>query len=229
MDNFAVIFDFNGTMLFDTPLQYRAWNVLAEETLGHGIDYDEFLRAANGRTSRETVEYFWGKDVDVSFRNTLIARKRDMYRQQCVEHPDIFHLAEGSTEVLDLLKDHEIPFTIATSSNPSSVDFYYENLDLGRWFERENIICSDLNFPGKPAPDIYQIAAKKLNMPPERCVVVEDALAGASSARAAGIGYIVVIDPYRSGQFCENELINCVIRHYGELFELLRQKIADKK
>ena len=37
MVDFAVIFDFNGTMLFDTQIQFRAWNDLAEETLGHGL------------------------------------------------------------------------------------------------------------------------------------------------------------------------------------------------
>lgn len=59
MQQFAVIFDFNGTMLFDTPLQYQAWNMLAEKTMGRSIGIDQFLRTANGRSSTETVDIFW--------------------------------------------------------------------------------------------------------------------------------------------------------------------------
>ena len=58
MQPFAVIFDFNGTMLFDTPLQYQAWNMIAEQTIGKSIGIDMFLRTANGRSSAETVDIF---------------------------------------------------------------------------------------------------------------------------------------------------------------------------
>ena len=64
MQPFAVIFDFNGTMLFDTPLQYQAWNMIAEQTIGKSIGIDTFLRTANGRSSAETVDIFWGKISD---------------------------------------------------------------------------------------------------------------------------------------------------------------------
>lgn len=220
MSEFAVIFDFNGTMLFDTPIQFRAWNDLAEETLGHGLSEEEFLRCTNGRPSRETVEYFWG-DVGEQQMQDLIVRKRDKYKQLCIAHPELFHLADGLTEVLDLLKQKEIPFTIATSSNPSSMDFYFEHLGLAAWFQRENVVCSDRRFPGKPAPDIYRIAAQQLGFPPENCIVVEDAPAGAYAARSAGIGHIVIIDSDGSGSALLGNQVDCMIRHHSELYEQL--------
>lgn len=220
MCEFAVIFDFNGTMLFDTPIQFRAWNDLAEETLGHGLSEQEFLRCTNGRPSRETVEYFWG-DVGEEQLDSLVARKREKYKQLCLDHPELFHLADGITEVLDLLKTNNIPFTIATSSNPRSMDFYFEHLGLATWFDRKRIICSDRRFPGKPAPDIYRIAAQELGFPPEQCIVVEDAPVGACAAHSAGIGYIVMIDPDNNGDKQIAEHVDYVVCAYHELYEQL--------
>ena len=133
MQPFAVIFDFNGTMLFDTPLQYQAWNMIAEQTIGKSIGIDTFLRTANGRSSAETVDIFWGKSLTKDEKQALISNKRQAYKHLCLTHPELFHLAAGIPEVLDLLKKYNIPFTIATSSNPASVDFYYEKLELRRY------------------------------------------------------------------------------------------------
>lgn len=221
MQEFAVIFDFNGTMLFDTPLQFHAWDELAKETLGHEISYEEFICCTNGRTSSETVEYFWGDEIDKEKQKILVRRKRELYQQQCLAHPEEFHLAEGIPEVLDMLKQKGVSFTIATSSSPQSVDFYFAHLNLGKWFDREKVICSDQKFPGKPAPDIYRIAAKRLAIPPIRCIVVEDALAGAIAARGAGVGYVIVIDPDNTGAIWVGNEVDYVIHAHSELNEIL--------
>ncbi|MCD8357355.1 MAG: HAD family phosphatase [Clostridia bacterium] len=221
MQEFAVIFDFNGTMLFDTQIQYHAWDKLAKETLGHGIDQEEFLRSVNGRTSHETVEYFWGNRLCVEQKQALIDQKRKNYKEYCLTHPEEFRLADGIPEVLDLLKQRDIPFTIATSSNPQSVDFYFEYLNLGKWFRREHIVCSDKNFPGKPAPDIYRYAARDLGIAPQNCIVVEDAIAGAYAARGADIGYIVIIDPEMSGFVWVGDQVDYIIHDYKQFYELL--------
>lgn len=229
MQPFAVIFDFNGTMLFDTPLQYQAWNMIAEQTIGKSIGIDTFLRTANGRSSAETVDIFWGKSLTKDEKQALISNKRQAYKHLCLTHPELFHLADGIPEVLDLLKKHNIPFTIATSSNPASVDFYYEKLELNRWFHREDIVCTDGSFRGKPAPDIYCAAAKTLHMNPENCIVIEDAVAGAYAARGAGIGYIVIIDPEDSGLIWVGEQVDCVIQEHEQLYEMLCQRMQEKK
>ena len=108
MQRFAVIFDFNGTMLFDTRIQYQAWNILAQKTLGHEIDQRTFLREANGRTSSETVDLFWGNHVTKQQKQALITRKRELYKEYCLAHPEEFHLAEGIPEILDLLEKYRV-------------------------------------------------------------------------------------------------------------------------
>ncbi len=56
------------------------------------------------------------------------------------------------------------------------------------------------SFPGKPAPDIYLRAAKKLGLPPRDCIFVEDVVSGIAAAHAAGIGYIIGLCPETSRQ-----------------------------
>lgn len=226
MEQFAVIFDFNGTMLFDTQIQYQAWNILVQETLGHGIDQQEFLRQANGRTSSETVDLFWRKRVKKQQKQELITRKREIYKQYCLSHPEEFRLADEIPELLNLLKQHDIPFTIATSSSPKSVDFYFEHLHLGRWFQRERIVCQDRKFPGKPAPDIYQYTVQILGIPAEQCIVVEDAIAGTLAARAAGIGYIVLIDSEDNEMIRVGAQADLVIHSFDTLYQLICDRIA---
>ncbi|MDO4287534.1 MAG: HAD family phosphatase [Eubacteriales bacterium] len=227
MQEFAVIFDFNGTMLFDTQIQYHAWDTLAKETLGHGIDQEEFLRCTNGRTSHETVEYFWGNQVNAEQKKALIEQKRRNYKEYCLTHPEEFQLAAGIPKILDYLKENHIPFTIATSSNPQSVDFYFAHLQLENWFRREAVICSDKKFPGKPAPDIYCYAANALGIPPEKCIVIEDAVAGTQSARAADIGYIILINPENDSLVRAGAQADLVIQDFDQLYEFLLKNGED--
>ena len=227
MQNFAVIFDFNGTMLFDTRIQYQAWNILAQKTLGHDIDQRTFLREANGRTSSETVDLFWGNHVTKQQKQALITRKRELYKEYCLAHPEEFHLAEGIPEILDLLLQYHVPFTIATSSNPNSVDFYFEHLQLGRWFRREEIVCNDKQFPGKPAPDIYRYTVQTLDVPAEQCIVVEDAIAGTLAARAAGIGYIVLIDSENNRMIRAGAQADLIIPSFDTLYQLIYDRLAE--
>ncbi|MGM9676220.1 MAG: HAD family hydrolase [Butyricicoccus sp.] len=227
MQKFAVIFDFNGTMLFDTQIQYYAWDMLAKETLGQGIDQRVFLRNANGRTSSETVDFFWGTRIRKQQKQELITRKREIYKEYCLSHPEEFRLADGIPEILDLLQENNVPFTIATSSNPKSVDFYFEHLQLGRWFRRKEIVCNDKQFPGKPAPDIYRYTVQTLDVPAEQCIVVEDAIAGTLAARAAGIGYIVLIDPEHDRMIRVGAQADLIIDSFDALYQLICDRLAE--
>ena len=102
---------------------------------------------------------------------------------------------EGLETYLDALRDSGVLFTIATSSSPYSVDFYFEHMNLGRWFRRDKIVCNDRIERGKPAPDLFLVAADVLGVDPADCLVFEDSNAGVRAANAAGIGSVIVIDP----------------------------------
>ena len=112
------------------------------------------------------------------------------YRQICLESPDTFKLANGVTEMFDWLKEREIPFNIATGSGIENVEFYYDEFGLGKWLDLDTIVYNDNTKRGKPAPDFYIEAAKRIGLDPSECIIFEDALSGFISARAAGAGAI---------------------------------------
>ena len=89
-----------------------------------------------------------------------------------------------------------MPVSIATAAGRGNMDFYFEHLGIGRWFDYDtNIIYNDGKLPGKPEPDIYLKSFEKIGSAPEETIVVEDALLGLESAERAGAGMIVGIDP----------------------------------
>jgi beta-phosphoglucomutase-like phosphatase (HAD superfamily) len=82
----------------------------------------------------------------------------------------------------------------------------------------DKIIFSDGTIPGKPAPDIYQIAAKRINLAPKDCIVVEDALSGITAAKNAGAGMIIAIASVESDEFYKNMgCVNQIIHNFDEI------------
>ena len=121
----------------------------------------------------------------------------------CRKDKENFVLAKGVEKFLDYLKENNIPRTIATMSEENNVKFFIEGFNLDKWFDVDKIVYDNGKIKGKPAPDIYLIAAKNLNLKPEDCIVVEDAVSGIESARAAGIGHIVAIESMETRELYE--------------------------
>ena len=100
----GVIFDFNGTLLFDTPQHEQAWREYARKLCGREITEDDFRYHIHGRTNAESLRYFLGD----SLTEREIARhgeeKEAVYRRLCLAMGDRFHLADGAKELLDALK-----------------------------------------------------------------------------------------------------------------------------
>lgn len=189
----GIIFDFNGTLFFDSALHYDAWRIFSKRLRGYSFTDEEMQKYMFGRTNSDIIEYAIGRKPDKQMVETLAKEKEGLYRDECKKNPTCLKLAPGAEEFLNWLKQSNIPMTIATMSEWDNVEFYIDVFNLARWFDLDKIVYSDGNIPGKPAPDIYQIAAKNLELAPEECVVVEDAISGINSAKAANAGKIIAI------------------------------------
>ena len=199
----GIIFDFNGTLYWDSSLHKEAWRLYSKKLRGTMFTDDEMLKYMFGRTNEQIIKYAIGQQPTPQMVEKYGQEKEALYRQMCLDAPEMFHLAPGAVEFLDFLKSNNIPRTIATMSDKTNVDFFIENFHLERWFDIEKIVYSDGKIPGKPAPDIYQIAAQDLGLKPEECIVVEDAISGITSAKDAGIGKIVAICSEEAPQIYE--------------------------
>lgn len=189
----AVIFDFNGVLWWDTQLQEQSWRDFSTAIRGTPLTDDEMKQHMHGRPNAYVLEYLRGCPLDADTVADLTRQKEALYQQLCLRQRENFRLSPGAIELLDFLAARTIPHTIATASEIGNVRFFFQHLHLAAWFDMDAIVYDDGTFPGKPAPDIYQIAAGKIGVSPERCIVCEDSLSGIAAARAAGIGKIVAL------------------------------------
>ena len=184
----AVIFDMDGT-LFDTErISSEAW-VEAGCALGDPMPMSliDSFRGKNDEgisqamrthfTREEQIEKAW----DVRYRHAM-----DLIDQNGVP------VKAGLHECLQALKDMGIRKCVATSSSRERALKLCSMAAVDK--EMEFILCGNEVTRGRPAPDMYQIACKKLSLPPAQCLVVEDSFNGVRSAFAAGCPVVMIPD-----------------------------------
>ncbi len=186
----GVIFDFNGTMFWDNEFHIRAW---IEFSTRHGcrMTRKDYLTDFIGKTSAKSLEMLLGIEIDDIKLDELHEEKETIYRRMCLEDPKNFVLAPGLIRVLDNLKAKSVPRAIATASARPNVEFFIEQFQLERWFDKNHIIYDDGCIANKPAPDIYLLAAERLGLAPQDLIIVEDSATGAEAAHRAKAGCIV--------------------------------------
>ena len=177
----AVVFDMDG-VLIDSGAHHRAaWRALLEE-LGEEPAHPEHWRLTIGRPSEEAVPLLLGRPMSEYEARRLARRKRDLY----------VHLARGgivtvpgvSRFVADLAR-RKIPRAVGTSASGFDVNRLLAGAGLRRYFDV--IVTADDVTYGKPDPEVYLLAAARMRVTPERCVVFEDSLVGVEAARSAGM------------------------------------------
>ena len=214
----GIIFDFNGTLYWDSQLHYDAWREFSKIIRGYEFTDLEMRDKMFGHTNEDIIEYAIGKKPSKEMVEKYGKEKEALYRKRCLLDMDKFKLAPGAVEFLDYLKENNIPRTIATMSEWDNVEFYIKEFKLEKWFDLDKIVYSNGKIPGKPAPDIYQIAAQNIDVQPEECIVVEDAISGIDSAAAAGIGKIIAIASVESVELYKQQpAVSQIIKDYRDI------------
>lgn len=213
----GIIFDFNGTLYWDSHLHYEAWREYSKLLRGYEFTDAEMREKMFGHTNADIIEYCIGEKPTDEMVEKYGKEKEAVYRKRCLLKPDEFKLAPGAVEFLDYLKERDIPMTIATMSEWDNVEFYIKEFKLCKWFDLDKIVYSDGTIPGKPAPDIFMIAAERIGLNPSECVVVEDAIAGINSAKTAGIGKVIAIASLEPVEYYKNiEGVADIIKDFNE-------------
>lgn len=214
----GIIFDFNGTLFWDSEKHQEAWREFSKRLRDHAFTDDEMREYMFGRTNEDIIAYLIGKKPSVELVEKFAQEKEAVYRDMCRKDKEHTVLAPGAIDFLNYLVENNIPHTIATMSEKDNVEFYIEEFKLAKWFDIEKIVYADGTIPGKPAPDIYIKAAKKLNLNPQDCIVVEDAISGIESAKNAGIGKIIAIASMESVALYKNiPTVSQIIKNFDEI------------
>lgn len=200
----GVVFDFNGTLFWDTPLHNKAWNIFLKKYGLHFTD-EEFFSKIHGKNNKDIFRTIFETNLSDKQVEEYIAEKEGLYQKLCLQTD--LQLAPGATRFLDFLTDQNIPYTIATASGKENLDFYFEHLGISKWFDYEKVIYNDGTIKSKPDPEIYLKAMKTIDQKPEDVIVFEDAIAGLQAARNAKSGKIIVVnsndDDYSSWSDCQ--------------------------
>ena len=188
----GAIFDFNGTLFWDTAFHDRAFDIFLEK---HGVQLtDEEKRVKiHGQTNPDIMRGIFGNHLTEQQIQDYSQVKELIYRQLCIND---LKLASGAEELFDFFKAKGIPFTIATSAGIENVSFYFENMHLDRWFSMDKVVYNNGTFRGKPHPDVFINAAGKLDLLPEQTVIFEDSVPGIEAAENAGAGKIYIVNSY---------------------------------
>lgn len=182
----AVIFDMDGLMLDSERAITRCLAQAADE-VGAAIEPEYWLRMVGKGDA--ACRAMLGERIGDAQAEALLARCHALY--EAVVEAGV-PLRPGIEALLDLLVAHAIPRAVATSTRrPLAL----RKLQAAGLLARFDVVCtsSDVAHP-KPAPDIYLLAAARLEVAPAQCLVLEDSPTGVRAALAAGMTPIQVPD-----------------------------------
>jgi beta-phosphoglucomutase len=177
----AVIFDMDGVLADTIELHYQSWQRVADEWQipFSKEDYSQIL----GMKREESVDYLLkNHTVDAATRSEMLRRKNDYYLE-LVDTINSDQLLPGVAELLIELQTAQM--RIALGSSSKNAEMVLQKLGIDRLFE---VVADGNSVPNsKPSPEVFQKAAELLGLPPNECLVIEDAASGVAAAKAAGM------------------------------------------
>jgi HAD superfamily hydrolase (TIGR01509 family) len=185
------IFDCDGTLAHSMPIHYLAWKKTVEEAGAH-IPEDLFY-SLGGVPSRQIVLLLnekFGFELDPEAIATL---KEQYYVELLPGVTPIQEVVTFAREVAGFAK-----VAVASGGVLPVVLKTLDSIGFGSFFSV--VVTTEQVAHGKPHPDMFLEAARRLNVPPEASLVLEDSPAGFEAARAAGMDYVVVARPQRMSE-----------------------------
>jgi beta-phosphoglucomutase len=177
----AVIFDLDGVLTDTAEYHYRGWQRLADE---EGVPFDrERNEALRGVSRTESLRLLLdGREVsDEAFHE--MAERKNGYYLEYLQDMSPADLLPGAVELVEDAKGRGLKVAIGSSSK--NAGFVLDALGITDLFDA--VADGHSVDRAKPEPDLFLEAAAMLGVPPETCVVVEDAESGVDAALAAGM------------------------------------------
>ncbi len=212
----AVIFDMDGVLIDSYRAHFESWQAVAAE---HARVYTEEQFAAGfGRTSREVIADQWRGEPLTDERILEIDRRKEWLFRDIIGRK--FPAMDGAAELMQSLVTAGFRVAIGSSGPAENVQLAIERLGVGSLLSA-TVTGNDVK-RGKPDPQVFLIAAARMQVPPARCVVVEDAPVGVEAAHRGGMRAIGLASTGRTVE--QLRAAELVVR---SLSELSPQRFAD--
>lgn len=206
----ALILDMDGTMVDSMPAHARSWEVFTQR---HHIAMrvDEVLKKTTGKTGVECIRILMGDDVPEDRALVLINEKEAVYRDLFARD---FSEVAGFRRFAGLAQDRGLKLSVATAGDKHNIAFVLHHLKLGR--APDAIVGGDEGIAGKPAPDLFLEAARRVGIAPAECIVFEDAPFGIEAAKRAGMRAVAICSTHKADELAGPHVV-AQVRDYEEL------------
>jgi len=181
----GVIFDLDGVLVDTGQFHRQSWFDLAERE--GFVMTDELFYSTFGMQNYQILPQLLGRPMDKAEINRMSVWKEQRYRELI---DGKLTLMAGVRDLLIQLKQNGFKLAIGSSTPRVNLDFMLKATGVGEYFD-DYVVGEDVK-NSKPAPDTFAEAAVKLNLPPQNCVVIEDAVQGVQAGKAAGMAVIAV-------------------------------------
>ena len=183
--SFGCIFDMDGVLVLSSEAHFATWQVLASE-LGTPFTR-ELFDATFGMHNNQIIPLWLGRPMEQAEIDAMAGRKEALYRELA---PTTLQAVPGVVELVHRLHEAGVLLAVGSSGPRANVEMVVRLLGIETCFQA--LASGDEVSHGKPHPEIFINAARRIGLPNARCVVLEDAPQGVEAAIAAGSPVIAI-------------------------------------
>lgn len=211
----AVIFDMDGLMLDTETLLQRFW-CEAAQFYGYPMTPEIVLgiRSLSYKYAIKHLKRVFGDDFDYP----KVRAKRIELMNEYIRRNGVIK-KKGLDELLDFIAKTPLKAAVCTATDFERTKMYLES--VGVFDKFDDLICGNMVEYGKPAPDIYKSACKRLGLLPEECIALEDSPNGIISAAVAGLNAVMIPDLTKPSEDIR-PLIFAECEDLGKVIEILK-------
>lgn len=203
----GIIFDMDGTIIDNMMIHHRVWQKHLQD-LGIEMTLEEVKDQIHG-VNIEILERLFGDKFTPEQRVELSDQKEAKYREIYASE---IKLLDGLPALLEELKAAEVPLAIGTAAPGENADFVLDTLNLRPYFK--SVVHSYDVQHGKPNPEVFEKAAAGMGLQASDCLIFEDSITGAETAKNAGATAIVVTTTHAKEEFAHFDHIHQFINDY---------------
>ena len=191
----ALIFDMDGVLIDNTPVQARAFQLLFRD-LGLTTNARRLLRRLNGMPATDILQHVFRHEVPAKQLETYADQREFLYRTLYWQQRQAL---PGLIAFLEAARAEGLKIGLGTGSGGPTLAYILDYLNLRRHFD---VVVGKDDVPkGKPHPHTYAVVAQKLGVAPAHCVVFEDAILGEQAAYRARMACVAVLTTLKAKDF----------------------------
>jgi beta-phosphoglucomutase family hydrolase len=195
----AVIFDMDGTLIDSTEADYLAWKRTFAD-YGIELTYPDYFPLLGKRSSDVATSVLHLNEEKAA---EALQKKADYFTEIITQNG--INTIPHALDFVAAVRARKLKIALATSSRKSKMKLVLERTGLLPFFDV--LVSGDEVINGKPAPDIFLMAAERLGVEPAGCLVVEDAVNGVLAAKRAGMQCLAITTTHAADQLHDADMV----------------------